>query len=209
MTKQNKTWNTYLDLRPVLCPLNQILTYNTSSMCQNWSLFHYSERYHGRRPTPETFQNWPQWKSTISVGDGKKKFLLCCRVLQYTERVRVPSGNVSGTNFPLQNVPQMFRQMWGTRVPSKSVWVSKSVSWMFLTLINLPCQAQKCLRWAVVATNGQKSAATFCAWGLFHFSGFQTSCFHMTLPVSIHILQIWFPPFCFTAWKEIYSRFFP
>ena len=139
----------------------------------------------------------------------KKKSLLCCWVLQYTERVRVPSGNVSGTNFPLQNVPQMFRQMWGTLVPSESVWVSKSVSWMFLTLINLPCQAQKCLRWAVIATNGQKSTATFCAWGLFHFLGFQTSCFHMTLPVSIHILQIRFPPFCFTAWKEICSRFFP
>ena len=85
----------------------------------------------------------------------------------------------------------------------------QSVSWMFLTLINLPCQAQKCLRWAVIATNGQKSTATFCAWGLFHFLGFQTSCFHMTLPVSIHILQIRFPPFCFTAWKEICSRFFP
>ena len=72
------------------------------------------------------------------------------------EKVRVPSGNVSGTNFPLQNVPQMFRQMWGTLVPSESVWVSKSVSWMFLTLINLPCQAQKCLRWAVVATKDKK-----------------------------------------------------
>lgn len=111
----------------MLCPLNQILTYNTSSMCQNWSLFHYSERYHGRRPTPETFQNWPQWKSTISVGDGKKKSLLCCRVLQYTERVRVPSGNVSGTNFPLQNVPQMFRQMWGTRVPSECLSVKECI----------------------------------------------------------------------------------
>ena len=57
----------------------------------------------------------------------KKKSLLCCWVLQYTERVRVPSGNVSGTNFPLQNVPQMFRQMWGTLVPSESVWVSECI----------------------------------------------------------------------------------
>lgn len=101
--------------------------------------------------------------------EKKKKSLLCCWVLQYTERVRVPSGNVSRTNFPLQNVPQMFRQIWGTLVPSENVWVSERVSWMFLTLINLPYQAQKGLGWAVLATNGQKSAATFCACGLFHF----------------------------------------
>ena len=151
-------------------------------MCQNWSLFHCSERYHGKRPTPKSFQNWSQWKSTIPFRDGKKipQFLSLTSTLA---GVRVSSGNVSRTYFPLQNVPQILKQMWGTLVPLiPGTKCQKEVFGMFSTLIIPSLPSPEGSEMSTCSHKWTKSIIILCAWGLFHFSGFQTPCSNMTSP---------------------------
>lgn len=151
-------------------------------MCQNWSFFHCSERYHGKRPTPKTLQNWSQWKSTIPLRDGKKipQFLSLTSALA---GVRVSSGNVSRTYFPLQNVPQILRWMWGTLVPLiPGTKYQKAVSGMFSTLITLSLPSPEGSEMSTCSHKWTKSIIILCAWGLFPFSGFQTPCSNMTSP---------------------------